>query len=168
MVFRPLTSLCSYHVLESLKDGVKFTNRDLNNEAEELQRLKSQYDIFQKDLMKQVHDITFSFLEVFEDASNLITELDILCSFALASIKAHVPYSRPKMQKSDYGILSIKGGRHPLVEIQENVYFIQNDCHMVLGESWFQFITGPNMGGASGSSFSLFIVFQANLHLSDK
>ena len=27
--------------------------------------------------------------------------------------------------------------------------FIKNDCSMIEGESWFQVITGPNMGGKS-------------------
>lgn len=39
--------------------------------------------------------------------------------------------------------------RHPCVELQEGVNFIANDCRMVRGESWFQLITGPNMGGKS-------------------
>ena len=39
--------------------------------------------------------------------------------------------------------------RHPCVEAQEGVDFIKNDCCMVRGESWFQIITGPNMGGKS-------------------
>ena len=39
--------------------------------------------------------------------------------------------------------------RHPCVEAQEGVEFIKNDCRLVRGDSWFQIITGPNMGGKS-------------------
>ena len=42
-----------------------------------------------------------------------------------------------------------KGSRHPCVEAQDGVEFIKNDCIMARGESWFQIITGPNMGGKS-------------------
>ena len=35
------------------------------------------------------------------------------------------------------------------MEAQEGVDFIKNDCCMQRGESWFQIITGPNMGGKS-------------------
>lgn len=41
------------------------------------------------------------------------------------------------------------GCRHPNVEAQEGVDFIPNDCRLVKGDSWFQIITGPNMGGKS-------------------
>lgn len=41
------------------------------------------------------------------------------------------------------------GSRHPCVEVQEGVSFIANDAVLRRGESWFQLITGPNMGGKS-------------------
>ncbi len=43
----------------------------------------------------------------------------------------------------------MQGCRHPCVEAQDGVEFISNDCIMRRGESWFQIITGPNMGGKS-------------------
>lgn len=36
-----------------------------------------------------------------------------------------------------------------MVEAQDGVEFIKNDCRMERGNSWFQVITGPNMGGKS-------------------
>lgn len=39
--------------------------------------------------------------------------------------------------------------RHPCIEAQAEVEFIKNDCSLVQGKSWFQIITGPNMGGKS-------------------
>lgn len=136
-------------MLETLKDGVKFTDRNLNQAAEELQALRSTYEDLQNDLMKQVLDISGSFLEVFEDSAALITELDILCSFSLTSVSARIQYNRPIIRGSDCSELFIKGGRHPLVEAQADVHFVKNDCCMIQGKSWFQFITGPNMGGKS-------------------
>lgn len=42
-----------------------------------------------------------------------------------------------------------QGSRHPCVEVQEGVSFVANDCVMQRGSSWFNIITGPNMGGKS-------------------
>ena len=48
-----------------------------------------------------------------------------------------------------YRELKLVGCRHPCVEAQDGVDYIKNDCCMERGESWFQIITGPNMGGKS-------------------
>jgi DNA mismatch repair protein MSH2 len=53
------------------------------------------------------------------------------------------------MLGSEEGEISLTGCRHPCLELQEGVDFIRNDCDLVRGESWFQLITGPNMGGKS-------------------
>ncbi|KAE8667780.1 hypothetical protein F3Y22_tig00112380pilonHSYRG00018 [Hibiscus syriacus] len=52
-------------------------------------------------------------------------------------------------QIGDAGDIVLEGNRHPCVEAQEWVNFIQNDCRLLRGRSWFQIITGPNMGGKS-------------------
>jgi DNA mismatch repair protein MSH2 len=46
-------------------------------------------------------------------------------------------------------LLGAQGSRHPCVEVQEGVSFVANDCVMERGSSWFNIITGPNMGGKS-------------------
>lgn len=43
-----------YMLLETRKDGTKFTNRTLKEAAERLQNLSGQYDDMQKQLVEQV------------------------------------------------------------------------------------------------------------------
>ena len=88
-------------------------------------------------------------MEVWEGVAALLAEMDVLLGFAEVAVNAPTPYIRPQMLPPDEGELKLVGCRHPCVEAQEGVDFIKNDCSMTRGESWFQIITGPNMGGKS-------------------
>jgi len=138
-----------YMELETRKDGMKFTNKPLKAAADELQRLSGQYDSRQADLVAQVVNVASTFSEIWETVSALLAELDILVGFADLAACAPKPYCRPLMLPPDDGQLVLKGCRHPCVEAQDSVDFIPNDCVMEKGKSWFQIITGPNMGGKS-------------------
>lgn len=54
-----------YMVLETRKDGTKFTNRPLKEAAERLQNLSGQYDDMQKQLVEQVDSLTKPLLTPF-------------------------------------------------------------------------------------------------------
>ena len=43
----------------------------------------------------------------------------------------------------------VSDGRCLPASMQEGMSFMSNDCRMVRGSSWFNIITGPNMGGKS-------------------
>ena len=45
--------------------------------------------------------------------------------------------------------IELEQGRHPVVEVQEDLDFIPNNFDLRYGESNFLIITGPNMGGKS-------------------
>lgn len=94
-------------------------------------------------------NVAATFLEVFEDTSTAVAEIDVLSGLAEIAVNAPVPYVRPKILGSECGQIILKGCRHPLLEAQDGMDFIKNDCELVRGESWFQIITGPNMGGKS-------------------
>ncbi|GLC60185.1 hypothetical protein PLESTB_001582900 [Pleodorina starrii] len=138
-----------YVVIETRKDGTKFTNRGLRDAAERLNAAAGQYLVLQGELVEQVVSVAHTFVEVWEAVAALLAELDVLLAFAEAAVVAPVPYVRPEMLGPDEGILELRECRHPNVEVQDGVSFIANDCVMQRGESWFQIITGPNMGGKS-------------------
>ncbi|KAL6769998.1 hypothetical protein ACKKBG_A33190 [Auxenochlorella protothecoides x Auxenochlorella symbiontica] len=138
-----------YLELETRKDGLKFTNKALKAAAERLQALASEYDSRQSTLVAQVVSVAATFCQVWEQVRSVLAELDVLVAFADVAVTAPRPYVRPSMLPADGGRVELVGCRHPCVELQEGVDFIPNDCVMQRGESWFQIITGPNMGGKS-------------------
>ena len=72
--------------------------------------------------------------------------LDVLCSFAFVSVQNN--YVRPQI--NDSGLISIKDGRHPVVEsLSKNELFVPNDTMLDCKENRMAIITGPNMAGKS-------------------
>ncbi|KAF6256271.1 DNA mismatch repair protein [Scenedesmus sp. NREL 46B-D3] len=140
-----------YMTLETRKDGTKFTSRALKGAAERQAELSGRYEGLQKDLVaQQVVGVAATFTGVWVEVAGLIAELDVLAGFAdLATADPTRPYCKPEILDRDEGDIVIKGSRHPCVEVQEGVSFVSNDCVMERGASWFNIITGPNMGGKS-------------------
>jgi len=67
---------------------------------------------------------------------------------ALAETAVRNQYVRPVV--NDEGVISIKGGRHPVVERIEGAgRFVPNDCLLDCDENQLHIITGPNMSGKS-------------------
>lgn len=136
-----------YRVIEARKDGTKFTDKSLESAASNLSRVSGQYEELQKELVAQVVAVAHTFLEVWDGVANLLADLDVLLGFADLAVSAPTKYVRPKMLPSDSGEIKLIGSRHPCVEAQDGIEFIKNDCVMIKGRSWFNLITGPNMGG---------------------
>jgi DNA mismatch repair protein MutS len=72
-----------------------------------------------------------------------VAELDMLCAFADNAQRLNL--SAPEF--SEYDLIDIEAGRHPVVEAQVN-NFIANDVKLSR-ERQMLVITGPNMGGKS-------------------
>ncbi|XP_062116924.1 DNA mismatch repair protein MSH2 [Humulus lupulus] len=136
-------------VLETRKDGVKFTNTKLKKLGDKYQKVLEEYKNCQKELVNRVVQTAATFSEVFGSLAALLSEIDVLLSFADLASSCPTPYTRPEITPSDEGDIILQGSRHPCVEAQDWVNFIPNDCELVRGKSWFQIITGPNMGGKS-------------------
>jgi len=139
----------NYIIIETRKDGVKFTSSKLKKLGDQYQALFGEYTSCQKKIVDNVVQVSCTFSEVFENFSAIISELDVLQSFADLATSCPVRYVRPDITTSEEGDIILQGSRHPCLEAQDGVNFIPNDCTLVRGKSWFQIITGPNMGGKS-------------------
>lgn len=113
-----------------------FEDKALSAQSRALAREKALYE----DLIDRLNDD----LIPLQDAAAAVAELDVLCT--LAERADALSFSRPTL-KADPGI-SIRAGRHPVVEQVTSSPFVPNDLefspsrHMLI-------ITGPNMGGKS-------------------
>lgn len=59
--------------------------------------------------------------------------MDVLASFAYASVMAPKPYVRPTMTPCGQGDVILEDARHPCLEVQDYVTFIPNDVKMIRG-----------------------------------
>jgi len=74
-----------------------------------------------------------------------IARLDVLTS--LSELASQRSYIRPSVNAAD--IISIKGGRHPVIEVTDEEPFVPNDTYLDREKDQILIITGPNMGGKS-------------------
>ena len=93
----------------------------------------------------QVRQYIAEQLHRIQQTANAVATLDVLCSFAEVAFRKR--YCRPEVDMS--GVINIKNGRHPVVEVLSDVPFIPNDTYLDKGENRVAMITGPNMAGKS-------------------
>ncbi|EJD05353.1 DNA mismatch repair protein MSH2 [Fomitiporia mediterranea MF3/22] len=138
-----------YIELGTNKSGVYFTTKKLRSLAMDFQEITDTYSRTQSSLVKEVVNIAATYTPVLEALDDQIAHLDVIVSFAHVSANAPEEYVRPKLSVKGSGSVVLKNARHPLLEVQDDISFIPNDVEMIKGESEFQIITGPNMGGKS-------------------
>ncbi len=100
----------------------------------------------ERQLFEELRRYAASFTPVIQQTAHALAEIDALC--ALAEIASKYSYCRPKVDDSD--VLSIHGGRHPVLDaaMRDN-RFIPNDVLLDGDRNRMMIITGPNMAGKS-------------------
>ena len=93
-----------------------------------------------------MRDFIATQLRIVQETANAVAEIDVLCSYATAAIKNN--YTKPEIAID--GVINIKNGRHPVVELmQTDEVFVPNDTYLDLSDNRMSVITGPNMSGKS-------------------
>lgn len=129
-------------MLNVLKGGIKFTTSNFKKTFAKYQEILEEYERSQKEIQNKIIDVVLSYSSLIEDTSEIISQIDILLSFAKLSNSSKNPFSRPKFGDK----IKLKDSRHPILE--EMIDFIPNDIELNR-EKRFCVITGANMGGKS-------------------
>ncbi len=79
------------------------------------------------------------------ETAKAISEIDAVYSLAAAAVKNN--YTKPEVNLGSE--ISIKDGRHPVVENLMRGIFVPNDTYLNNSEDMVMVITGPNMAGKS-------------------
>ncbi len=95
-------------------------------------------------LFIDIRDKVKTYIKELQDTSKVISEIDVLQSFATVSEENN--YVRPVI--SDDRVIDIKLNRHPVIEKVINSEYVPNDIKMD-NHTDILLITGPNMAGKS-------------------
>jgi DNA mismatch repair protein MutS len=131
---------------QTLANGERYFTQELKDMESQIlgageKRVALEYQIFcelRARVAENVHRV--------QKTAYLLSKLDVYCS--LAEVASRNSYCRPEVGYGD--VISIKDGRHPVVEqCARDSFFIPNDTDLDGKNNRFMLITGPNMAGKS-------------------
>lgn len=100
----------------------------------------------EQEIFNEIRDFLATQLKLVQETATAVATIDVLCSFAKTSMNNG--YTKPEIAID--GVINIKNGRHPVVELmQKNEMFVPNDTYLDLTANRLAVITGPNMSGKS-------------------
>ncbi|MBO0585707.1 DNA mismatch repair protein MutS [Sporosarcina sp. E16_8] len=140
-----LADLERYERKQTLANAERYITPELKEKEDlilnaEAEGLELEYKLFSK-----VRDSMKTHIRNIQHLASVLSELDVLLSFAAVSEKRN--YVKPVFH--DGKALEIKNGRHPVVEkMIDHSLYVPNNCKLT-DEANMLLITGPNMSGKS-------------------
>ena len=129
---------------QTLKNAERYVTEELKAFEEKALQAKDKGLAREKLLYQQILEFTAQSVRELQQSAGAIAELDVYSN--LAERASTLNWCRPKLTSDE--ILTIKGGRHPVVEHSQSEPFIPNDLALDADRRMLV-ITGPNMGGKS-------------------
>ena len=134
-----------YQRKQTLTNAERYITPELKDIENRILTANDRLIKLESELYSQVRDMLLPQTERLENNAQLISKLDVYASFAQVAVRNR--YARPEMGED--GIISIRNGRHPIVERTLQDGFIPNDVLLDQGDNRLLIITGPNMAGKS-------------------
>lgn len=129
---------------QTLKSTERFVTPELKEYEDKVLSAREKSLIREKYLFDNLLEILCEHIEALQITSRAIAELDVLVCFAERAVTLNL--NQPEL--TDIPGITIKGGRHIVVEQVQSGPFIANDLELK-PENSMLIITGPNMGGKS-------------------
>ncbi len=131
---------------QTLTTGERYITEELKNLENQILGAEERVIQIEYNVFVEVREKIERQLQRIQKTANVISILDVLCSFA--NVAEDQGYVKPEVDNS--GIIDIKDGRHPVIEkILPSGSFVQNDTYLDKEENRLSIITGPNMAGKS-------------------
>ncbi len=130
---------------QTLTNCERFITDELKQLETRLLSAKDRAFQLEYEIFNQIRETVASAASRVRITAAAIARLDVMCS--LASVAIENNYCRPIINNS--GVISIKGGRHPVVEKLIKTPFVSNDTYLDASSDRCAIITGPNMAGKS-------------------
>ncbi|MGB9836883.1 MAG: DNA mismatch repair protein MutS [Candidatus Saccharicenans sp.] len=134
-----------YQRKQTLVNSERFITPELKDYEEKVLRAEARINELEYELFLQVRDKISQEVPRLQQIAANVAELDVLLS--LAELAHQRNYCRPVVDEGE--VISIKGGRHPVLEVVQKDPFIPNDTYLDASDHQILIITGPNMGGKS-------------------
>ena len=131
---------------QTLANCERFITQELKTAENTILGASEKIIRLESDIFVELRDFIATQLASVQETASSIAAVDVLCSYATTALNNN--YTKPEIAID--GIIDIKSGRHPVVEImQKDEMFVPNDTYLDLTNNRMAVITGPNMSGKS-------------------
>lgn len=131
---------------QTLTTGERYITDELKKVENEILGANDKILALEQAIFGEVRDFIGTRLEAVQAAAAAVAAVDVLCSYARASIENG--YVKPQMTLDS--VIEIRDGRHPVVEKMLTDHpFTPNDAYLDTASNRLIIITGPNMSGKS-------------------
>lgn len=130
---------------QTLANCERYITPELNDLAEVILGAEEKIVAMEYQLFTEIRNAVAAEVERIQYCAYIVSVVDALQS--LADVAQSMNYVKPIVDDGD--VISVKDGRHPVVEKMMQDQFIPNDVYLDKDETRLAIITGPNMAGKS-------------------
>lgn len=131
---------------QTLVNAERFITDELKKMENEILDAERNLKSLEEKRFREVREEANSCAEILKRNADILATVDVLCS--LATVAERENYCKPEI--TDERVISIKNGRHPVVEKMPGIdTFVPNDASLDGDKNMLLVITGPNMAGKS-------------------